>query len=280
MECHRKDRNMIRQCCICEKKKTFHFITEHGLAWCQECNLYFSPKLEDTKPEQFAEDVQKGHAEYWSTSEMYQKWKKVFNLHFCSRIMRITKHCPDSKSLLDIGAGYGLWIKFLLDNELLDASGVEPNQVMRQYAYDKWGITLHEETKMLSHFDAIACCDVLEHIPDPNKFIEDIKKHLAPDGILYLQVPDVLDDPLEPPKLLRNGPLNIPTHIWQFNFKSISKLLDKHGFVIQEWWSGVMDVIKVYETGGPNKQTIALWNRAIAEKRGNRISLVAKLSEV
>lgn len=270
---------MTRKCCICEKQEPFHVVGENGLTWCAPCSLSYLREIGEPKPDEPA-------GFQWSQN-MYAKWTHVYNLHFCRRIVRIKKWKDDAKTLLDMGAKHGFWVDFLQNNSLIESIGMEPNEKMRVFA------RIHEvrfwrEPLLLSpdgladldkRFDVITCCDVLDHIEDPNQYLEDIKSKLAKDGLLYLQVPDVLDVPLERSKLFKDGPLNLPQHIWHFNLSSISALLEKHGFFVREWWSGIMDVVKTYEAGGPDKETVALWSQAIKEKRGNRISLIAKLSK-
>lgn len=49
------------------------------------------------------------------------------------------------------------------------------------------------ENDMNEHgkYDLILMCHVYEHIPNPIKFIEDLKKYLAPGGYFYIEVPDM-----------------------------------------------------------------------------------------
>lgn len=42
----------------------------------------------------------------------------------------------------------------------------------------------------LGQWDRLLCCEVLEHVPDMATFLDNIKRHLAPDGIAFISTPN------------------------------------------------------------------------------------------
>ena len=72
------------------------------------------------------------------------------------------------------------------------AFGLEPNEIESSYAIDHeidvLGKTISDLSKD-SMFDVVTMWDVLEHIDSPSEFISDLKYHLKPGGVIYVQIP-------------------------------------------------------------------------------------------
>src|SRR3989338_5957216 len=94
--------------------------------------------------------------------------------------------------LLDVGCGYGRFLK-LAENEFV-TYGIDPSEFLineaRKYAIN----TKFEVATILSYkpeikFDVITAFDVLEHVPEIEKAIGQIKSRLKPGGIFFCAVP-------------------------------------------------------------------------------------------
>ena len=117
----------------------------------------------------------------------------------------------------------------------------------------------------------IVVCDLLEHLYEPNAQLKKINRALSKTGILFIQIPNLLGFKLPP----FHG-FGLPYHIWQFDIRTLKKLLEKNDFEILRWWTGVMGVIGVYESGGPSISDRIMWKLAERLKIGNRLMAVAK----
>lgn len=111
---------------------------------------------------------------------------------FDAVLMKKKYVCP-GKTCIDIGAGSGA---FLLKAKQggLSAVGLEynKNQVEegRKNAVSIFAMSAKEYKKKTNLlFDIATCFHVLEHVPDPVSFMQDILDLLKPDGILFLAVP-------------------------------------------------------------------------------------------
>ncbi len=100
-----------------------------------------------------------------------------------------------SLKLIDIGAGNGLFLKFF-KNHGLDVAGVE----FEQNLVDKMKKDPHLKNVSISQgditklkgkeeFDVVIASDVIEHIKDHEKAIQNLWTHVAPGGILIITVP-------------------------------------------------------------------------------------------
>jgi len=89
------------------------------------------------------------------------------------------------------------------------------------------------------YFDLVICNDVIEHMPDHDAFLEDIKQKMAPGAHLVGSVPNVRYLPNLKQLLVRKewryadwGVLD-RTHLRFFTCQSWERTLREHGFVIE-----------------------------------------------
>jgi SAM-dependent methyltransferase len=98
--------------------------------------------------------------------------------------------------MLDIGAGSGefLFVAQALSHE---TQGIEPNVGYAAYCRDELGLpvstaTIEDLEKSDAVYDFIRLNHVLEHMRDPVASLERAARHLADDGVIYIEVPDIL----------------------------------------------------------------------------------------
>jgi SAM-dependent methyltransferase len=96
---------------------------------------------------------------------------------------------------LDLGSGSGEFL-FLAKAAGLDFIGVEPSSTYSAYTRDHLGLDV--STKVLeeidyppAHFDMIRLSHVLEHMRDPVRSLKTLAGWLKPDGVLYIEVPQI-----------------------------------------------------------------------------------------
>ena len=82
-------------------------------------------------------------------------------------------------------------------------------------------------------FDVIVMINVLEHVPDAVRTLQECKQVLNSDGILCIRVPnDFSEIQAAAKEKLGADPwwIAVPDHINYFNFTSLRQLLDRLGF--------------------------------------------------
>ena len=104
---------------------------------------------------------------------------------------------PKSR-VLDVGAGSGEFA-FLMTRLGKTVTGIEPNVDYAAYCRDELGLdvrTSHLAPDLFrpGQFDLIRMNHVLEHLNNPVRYLGEIAKWLAPDGLLYIEVPNIEAD--------------------------------------------------------------------------------------
>jgi SAM-dependent methyltransferase len=137
----------------------------------------------------------------------------------------------EGKKALDIGCGNGKFIQKL--NWLgWKAEGVEFNDVAVEVARSSGATIFHGDLFTAAfpdnHFDLISARHVIEHVPDPDKFVAEISRILKPGGYFYVRTPNssALGTYLFGNKWF---PYDVPRHLFLFNHKNLALLAGQNG---------------------------------------------------
>ncbi len=100
-----------------------------------------------------------------------------------------------STHVLDVGAGSGEFL-FMMQRLGKTAKGIEPNGTYAEYCREELGLdvqTAHLTPDLFAsgQFDLIRMNHVLEHLNDPVKYLIQIARWLTPQGLLYVEVPNI-----------------------------------------------------------------------------------------
>ncbi|KGO83345.1 methyltransferase [Flavobacterium beibuense F44-8] len=146
----------------------------------------------------------------------------------------IKKYHPEKGKLLDIGAGTGDFL-VTAKNDGWDSFGIEPSEKAKKIAVSK-GISFKNDINELenSSFDVVTMWHVLEHVPDIQQHIAELKRILKPNGLIIIAVPNYNSyDAKHYGKFW--AAYDVPRHLWHFSKNSIKLLFSKQG----------MDLIKI-----------------------------------
>ena len=181
---------------------------------------------EENLPKYYQSDDYISHTDAKKTliEKLYQIVKS-FTLR--KKVKLITKLKKHKGALLDIGAGTG---DFLIAAKKAEWNiyGVEPNQDARKLAQKK-ELELNKNTIELdSHkFDIITMWHVLEHVPNINNQIIELKRLLKPDGYIIIAVPNFKSYDARYYHSFWAA-YDVPRHLWHFSRKSINMIFSKH----------------------------------------------------
>jgi 2-polyprenyl-3-methyl-5-hydroxy-6-metoxy-1,4-benzoquinol methylase len=140
---------------------------------------------------------------------------------------------PNKGRILDIGAGTGDFLS-VAKNDGWQTIGVEPSGKAKAIAKNK-GVSFVEETRELENhsFDVISMWHVLEHVPDLDKQIKELKQLLKPTGTLIIAVPNFKSfDAKHYGKFW--AAYDVPIHFWHFSKTAIKLLFEKEEMKLEK----------------------------------------------
>lgn len=135
------------------------------------------------------------------------------------------KNLSDCQRILEIGCGVGDFVKSGLEVNL-DIRGIELNQAAVSAAQNQGlpveYLDLQDAAKLYrSSLDGVCSFQVLEHVPDPRKFIGLAIEMLKPGGKLVFCVPNADSIFQYHPNLLLDQP---PHHLYRWSVRSFKAL--------------------------------------------------------
>jgi 2-polyprenyl-3-methyl-5-hydroxy-6-metoxy-1,4-benzoquinol methylase len=149
------------------------------------------------------------------------------------KVKLINSYQPVKGRVLDIGAGTG---DFLLEckNQNWDILGIEPNDKAKGIAVGK-GIKFGDTIEKLesNSFDVITMWHVLEHVPDVEHQVAELKRLLKPSGTIIIAVPNFKSYDANHYKEFWAA-YDVPRHLWHFSKTAIEKLFDKQNMNLED----------------------------------------------
>ena len=140
---------------------------------------------------------------------------------------------PNKGNILDIGAGTGDFLSVAKQNGW-KTTGIEPNEKARNSAISK-GIAFAGSTKELSNelFDIITMWHVLEHVPNLDEQISELKRLLKPNGTILIAVPNFKSYDAKYYGAYWAA-FDVPRHLSHFSKTAIKMLFQKQDLHLQK----------------------------------------------
>ena len=154
------------------------------------------------------------------------------------RINPICKYLEPSSTLVDIGCGTGVFVRFMKDRGF-KVKGIDLSEKSIDYGRKELNldsellIASWEELPSVETYDAITAWTVIEHLPEPEAFLRKCNMALKPNVILLLEFPTV-DSLLW--RMLQSSFFWVmpPYHLVLFSRLGMQVLLSKTGFQLIE----------------------------------------------
>lgn len=189
-----------------------------------------------------------------------------------NKVILLNSLKTEFKTVLDIGTGTGDFLLACKKNGW-SITGIEPNQNARNLAQEKFrqisdnnsSQLFYESLKSLQEsnvenlvkFDVITMWHVLEHVPDVENYIKQLRSLLKPNGTLIVAVPNFKSyDAFYYGKFW--AAFDVPRHLSHFSKKSIKLLFENEKMEVTKIFPMKMDSFYVsllsekYKTGKMN----------------------------
>ncbi|MET3028780.1 class I SAM-dependent methyltransferase [Flavobacterium sp. UW10123] len=215
-------------------KKHFLTVKDHSVSK-EIFDLYYDEELDMliTSPQPELQNLGKYYEseDYISHTDnkrsLFEKaYHFVKNIALKNKLNLINSQQPQKGKLLDIGAGTG---DFLLTakNDGWETIGVEPSDRAKNIAKEK-GISFVEEISAIesNSLDVITMWHVLEHVPNLEHQIQELKRLLKPTGTLIVAVPNYKSFDAGHYETFWAA-YDVPIHFWHFSKKSIQLLFER-----------------------------------------------------
>jgi len=183
-------------CVACGELQSEHQFEKNGFSFSQ-CNicgtLFQNPRPSIDSFEAFYRDSESSR--YWAevffpaVSEM--RLEKIFK----PRVKRLVALCEekgiDVENLIDVGAGYGLFIEEWRQlNPLTKIVAVEPSSSLAEECRSKGFDVVEEIVENVKGYNdsanLVTCFEVLEHVHEPLDFLKDLKELAKPGGYVFI----------------------------------------------------------------------------------------------
>ena len=172
------------------------------------------------------------------------------------RLTRIIEIASDLKptSLLDLGCGRGFLLNQLAARGLTGLTGMDvyDDVVAERFTYSRGDITRQLPFDD-ARFDCVVAGEVIEHVPNPDELLREVRRVLVPGGTLILSTPNLVSwanrilvpmgiQPLSTETssevaLGRRHPVlgqgnQVQGHLKVFTFRSLAEILERYGFEV------------------------------------------------
>ena len=135
--------------------------------------------------------------------------------------------------LLDIGAGTGDFLTVAKNDGWLTV-GIEPSEKAKEIAIKK-GVNFAQDLASLesNSYDIITMWHVLEHVPNLEEYISELKRLIKPSGTIIIAVPNFKSYDA---KYYGEfwAAFDVPRHLWHFSKTAIQKLFAKENLKLVE----------------------------------------------
>ncbi len=193
---------------------------------CKRCGLVFSNPI--FEPQKITKLYKRSGFDYGRESEFL----KTTYGNYLKEIL--PKKNLEFLRLLDIGAGNGFFLEKAKELGIKNVWGIEPGkETIKKARKDIRSKIKNDILKSglfkNNYFDIICCFHTLDHIVDPNKFLQIVFKLLKKGGAALFIVHDT--DGLSVKIFGEKSPIFDIEHIYLFNKTNIARLFRKNGFI-------------------------------------------------
>ena len=178
------------------------------------------------------------------------------------------------KTILDVGAGTGYFLNYM-KQQGYETLGIEIDADARAHGQKEFGLDIRppkdlKEGLIDKKFDTISLWHVLEHLYNPETYLQHFYNVLQDNGHLIIALPNA--DSYDANRYKSYwAAYDVPRHLWHFTPKTLEKLANDNGFKLEKMKDLPFDpfynamLSEKYKTG-----TLNLFSAFLTGFRSNR----------
>ena len=153
-------------------------------------------------------------------------------------VARVKNRFQSAGRWLDVGCSAG-FVVAAAEQAGFEAFGVEVEPAAVSYASDVLNLsnvsvgTLEEQHYPENYFDVVSMYDVIEHVPDLNSVVAELRRIVKPDGVIEIRTPD-LGHWKTPKDLSQWKEVKPSEHLYYFNARTLTQLFQNHGLKLSK----------------------------------------------
>jgi len=214
-------------CIICNNVKINKIY--RNLSQCPSCGLIFYANIANGSEieELYNADFFEGE-EYFD----YERDKYIFQKNFKARLNCVINFISTG-NLFEIGCAYGFFLE--LAQQSFQVEGIDIAKKPTEFAKNNLGLAVHTgnylDFPLKDKKDIFCMWDTIEHLKEPQLFVEKIASEINPGGYFFLTTGDIgsLNARWRGPKWRLIHP---PSHLFYFSRQTITRLLANYGFSV------------------------------------------------
>lgn len=199
---------------------------------CNKCGMVCLDTKEFNSNERYQKDMMRQNAYNGSTDKKddFISWNDWINN--CAkddqrRYEQLLELCKN-KTVLDFGCGCGGFMR-RIQHAAKDVGGVELSEEARKRLKEENLQTWEFIDDIDEQYDVIVSFHVIEHINEPDDWIESIKKHLKPGGLFVCETPNADDALIEMYKCIPFMDFTFwSEHVFLYNSDALGNIMKRH----------------------------------------------------
>lgn len=217
-------------CIVCDSKKIIQIFEKKGKKFfkCTKCGYTFQfPIPTEFELEKYYEkSYQNGLYKIFTDESKMKLDNAIYRFNKISKFIK-------GKNILDVGCADGHFIA-IASKKGYECTGIDISNTAVEQAQNKglrvFNMTI-ENFEYNKKFDNIVCFDILEHVREPQKFVDEIKNRLTTEGKIFISTPNKRS--VFQKLMGKYWFFYIPEeHLNYFDNVTIKKFLTANGFVI------------------------------------------------
>lgn len=242
-----KEESTICNLCGNEKAEFLFSLKSCNIVKCRNCGLIF------IDPRTITDDLVANYEGNYSQGYIAKAVSKRKRAD--RKVKRLFKMKKQGR-FLDIGCSAG----FILEaarKRGFETYGVEISPLALQYAKEELRLNVFDgfldEARFPDHyFDVITMYEVIEHVPDPTRFLLEVRRIIKEDGIIELSTPNIGHRKAKKEK--EGWEAVIVDHLYYYTMDTLDRMLKKTGFYIFKKQFTLKPGLKVYVKPLPTKK--------------------------